>query len=155
MEHFALATGDKNPFLPTSSEFQDSAGIVSRSFRKSLISNGTYVHPSADWTLDVDSARLTSWADNFRRMQANGVSVPLVSSHDAKDNPNDFLGYVVDMYVDDDGWLSGTVNLRGAKSIEDAQRVGQISVEIEKGFKDGKGELYGEAISRVAWTQIL
>lgn len=152
MEHFVLATGYKNPFLPTSSEFQDSTGIVSRNFRTSLISNGTYIHPSANWTLDVDTERLSSWADTFKKMQSNGVSVPLVSSHDAKDSPEDFLGYVTDMYVDDSGGLSGTVNLRGSKAIEDAQRVSQVSIELEEGFRDGKGVSYGEAISRVALT---
>ena len=149
MQHFLLQTGIKASFLPTSSEFQDKTGITSQSFRKSLISNGTYVHPVNDWKLEVDSDRMHKWATAFAEMKGNGVAVPLVTSHDARDDPDDFLGYVSDLYVDD-GWLCGTVNVRGDRAIEQAQRVDQISVEIEKDFRDGKANSYGEAISRIA-----
>lgn len=138
-------------FLPTSSEFQDATGITARNFRKGLISTGSYINPRDGESFTVDDARIAKWAENFRKMQDAGVSVPLVASHDARDDPSTFLGYLHDIMVDDDGWLSGIVGLRGKESIETAQRIGQVSVEIED-FTTGSGNRIGEAITRIALT---
>ncbi|HUT25383.1 MAG TPA: hypothetical protein VM492_13650 [Sumerlaeia bacterium] len=125
--------------------------IGSELFEKELIRVGTWKHPSGDFILSVDNARLARWAAAFREMKRAGVKVPLPYGHsyDARDN----AGFVEDVWILDDGRLMGLIR---APREEDAARLGttamEVSVSITPDYIDGEGKHYGEAIEHVAIT---
>jgi len=123
-------------------------------FKKSLIRPGTYIHPQDSWEMTVDDSRLQQFLSTFQEMKKNGVRVPVLTSHSFEPPTSEnCIGYLEDMYLDDDGWLSAVHGLTGS-GVEYAERVGQVSIGIEKDYRDGLGNKYGEAITHVALTPI-
>lgn len=126
----------------------DKDGVPKQRFKKDMIRPGTYKHPVMGWTIDVTAERLNRWVAAFRAMRDNGidVEVPVNHSYDARDN----IGYVVDMFVEDDAegvpTLYGIHEIIGSNNIELVKTNRNVSVAISKDFKDGKGNAYGEAI---------
>jgi len=117
-------------------------------FKKDMLKVGVYTHPVFGWTLDITEERLYRFVAAFKQMRNNGVDVEVPVDH--SNSANDNLGYVVDMFVeeDDDGTLVlyGMHEIRGDDAISIVQRNKNVSVLIDKDFKDGKGNSYGEAI---------
>ena len=135
--------------LPVTAGSRDLADDVNTQvFKKDMLKIGVYEHPVYEWTLDITEERLHRFVAAFKEMKAGGVDVeiPIDHSRSAADN----LGYVVDMFVeeDEDGVLTlyGMHEIRGEDAIDIVSRNKNVSVCIEREFTDGKGHSYGEAI---------
>jgi len=124
------------------------------SFKKTLIKEGKYIHPNDHWTLNVDSNRIKTFLSNFHQMKERGIKVPVLKAHSFEEPTSDnCVGYLEDMYVDEEGWLAAVHGLTD-RGVDYAERVGQVSVGIERDYRDGLGNSYGEAITHVAITPI-
>ena len=119
-------------------------------FEKELLRVGRWAHPAGKFVLEVTRDRLTRWVENFRRMLAKGIPVPVPYGHsyDARDN----AGFVREMRVEEDR-LVGVLEIPRE---EDARRLGAtataVSVSVNPEFVDGQGERLGEVIEHVAIT---
>lgn len=135
-----------------------SGEIEKQTFKKDLIREGEYTHPVFEWSLDVDKERLEKRAKHFSQMKTNGVDVEVVVDHSF--SADDVRGYCLDMMVeqvpDKDGelvWtLFGMLEMRG-DGIELAQTVKNVSIAVDRNFKDGEGRNYGEVLSHIAIVQ--
>ncbi len=125
-------------------------GVESGTFVKDIIRTGTYTHPVHGWTLDVTPDRMDQWVAAFNRMQGNGVDVEVVKDHDL--GADSVLGYVTKMFRDGDV-LYAAHEMRGKNAIDLAKRVKNVSVLLEREHKDGKGVVYGEAITHSSVVQ--
>lgn len=147
-------SGSISAFEPIG-EAQEENGKKTRRFKKEMLSVGHYIHPVWGWHLDITEDRLHRFATTFKQMQQNGVSVevPIDHSLSAKDN----YGYVIDMVVEKNKSgvmaLYGIHEMIGDEGISLALRNKGVSVLIEKDFKDGKGNAYGEAITHSSIVQ--
>ena len=121
-----------------------------RRFRKDLISTGTYRHPSGQWTLEVTPERMDRWAAAFGRMRDGGVDVEVVVDH--RMDAEAVRGYLVEMIREGDT-LYGVHELIGEEAIRLASTVKNVSILIEKDFRDGQGRSYGEAITHSSIVQ--
>jgi len=119
-------------------------------FEKELLRVGRWAHPAGKFVLEVTRDRLARWVENFRRMLAKGIPVPVPYGHsyDARDN----AGFVREMRVEEDR-LVGVLEIPRE---EDARRLGAtataVSVSVNPEFVDGQGERLGEVIEHVAIT---
>jgi hypothetical protein len=133
----------------------ESNGKKTQQFKKEMLSVGHYIHPVWGWHLDITEERLHRLAATFNQMKANGVAVevPVDHSLSAEDN----YGYVTGMTVEKNkkGVLAlyGIHEMAGDKGIDLVHRNKGVSVLIEKDFKDGKGNAYGEAITHSSIVQ--
>lgn len=136
-------------------EVTEKDGKKTQRLKKEMLSVGHYIHPVWGWHLDITEDRLHRFAATFRQMKANGVAVevPVDHSLSAKDN----YGYVVDMFVEKNKKgipsLYGIHEMIGDEGISLATRNRGVSVLIEKDYKDGKGNAYGEAITHSSIVQ--
>jgi len=121
-----------------------------RRFRKDLISTGTYRHPGGQWTLEVTPDRMDRWVAAFGRMRDGGVDVEVVVDH--RMDAEAVRGYLVEMTREGDT-LYGVHELIGDDAIRLAATVKNVSVLIEKDFRDGQGRSYGEAITHSSIVQ--
>lgn len=121
-----------------------------RRFRKDLISAGTYRHPSGQWTLKVTPERMDRWVAAFGRMRDGGVDVEVVVDH--RMDAEAVRGYLVEMAREGDT-LYGVHELVGEEAIRLASTVKNVSILIEKDFRDGQGRSYGEAITHSSIVQ--
>lgn len=130
-----------------SRKFSD-GDVNTQVFKKDMLSVGVYEHPIFGWTMDITEERLHRFVAAFKQMRENGVDieVPIDHSFSASDN----LGYVIDMFIENNNegipTLFGMHEIRGADAIGIVERNKNVSVIIDPGFKDGKGNSYGEAI---------
>lgn len=132
--------------------------IEVQTFKKDLIREGVYVHPIFEWELDVDERRLNRWVEAFNDMKSNGLDIEIVLNHSM--SADDVRGYLKDLMVEDgvdeDGndvkVLFGILEMRG-DGVELAKVVKNVSIAVEREFKDGKGRNYGEIISHVGVVQ--
>lgn len=142
-----LATGGP---MEMASSVMDVDGYPVQRFRKELIRVGTYTHPTQGWTLKVTPDRMLRWVRNFKRMREAGVEVNVNRDH--KHGAEFRHGDIVDMWVEGDRRVIGSLELRGEDSIDLAKKNRSVSVEIDRKFKDGIGNEYDEAIVGVAIT---
>lgn len=116
---------------------------------KEICRAGRSVRDVAGNQFDITRERMDRWVENFRKMLANGMTVPLPTKHfdyDSKDN----RGFVVAMERKGDS-LYATEQLIGADAVLDAARNDQ-SVFIDFNLPDDRGNVYDEVISHVAMT---
>jgi hypothetical protein len=119
-------------------------------FEKELLRVGRWAHPAGKFVLEVTRERLKRWAENFARMLAKGIRVPVPYGHsyDARDN----AGFLTDMRLEGDR-LVGVLEIPRE---EDRARLGStatdVSVSVNPDFVDGAGERLGEVIEHVAIT---
>jgi len=128
-------------------------GLPVQRFRKEVIRDGTYKHPSAGWQVNVNPARRAKWAAVFDQMSKNGVAVPVPVSDDEDHHlvtPKNNGGFVVGLENDGKS-LFAVMEMVGKDNIDAASR-NDVSVFVEQGFKDGKGIDYGEAMTHVCLT---
>ena len=140
-------------------------------FLKDIAAFGSYQHPVHGWNLDIDSKRYDKWLAAFGAMKADGVKIPIYTSH--KGSTENCLGYCSDMFRGgpealkdhpelaalpadkapvDPNRLYAIHEFPDGASAALANRVGQVSVLVDKNFKPGNGKSYGEAIRHVAIT---
>jgi hypothetical protein len=111
---------------------------------------GRYVHPAGRFELHVDEKRLDGWAENFRRMKAAGVDVPVPVDHSTRARDN--LGYIVDVKRDGDT-LKLLHQLIGEDAIQLAAR-NKVSLGIDPAFVDGTGTAFGDCIVHSSLTPV-
>ena len=124
-------------------------GIPKKKFKKDVICSGHFKHPLAQWELDIDTARMNTWVENFKKMKEAGIKVSLNSSHVV--DSETFMGYVDNLYVEEDKLFSEII-VTGESAITQAYRVGQVSMGLNTEYEDSKGIKYGEAITHIALT---
>lgn len=125
-------------------------GLPTKRFAKDMIKVGVYEHPTLGWKADVTPERLKLWLGAFKRMNQDGIDVPITVDHSRA--AGDVQGYVIDMYIDGDA-LFGVHEFIGKDSIELAQKCKNVSVGIDKDYIDGNGTYYGEAIVHSSLVQ--
>ena len=134
--------------MAASSRNMANAAEGTQLFKKDMLKIGVYEHPVFGWTLDITEERLHRFVAAFKSMREAGVDVEVPLDHSSSAAAN--LGYVVDMFVepDEDGVLTlyGMHEIRGEEAINIIERNKNVSVLIDKDFKDGKANSYGEAI---------
>lgn len=126
-------------------------------FKKDVLPVGLYTHPLFGWKLDITEERLNHFLAAFRQMRLNGVDVevPLDHSRSAADN----LGYAIDAMIernpDNENKLTlyYILEVRGQDAIDIVKRNKNVSVAIDREYKDGEGNAYGEAIVHVSIVQ--
>lgn len=126
-------------------------------FKKDVLPVGLYTHPLLGWKLDITEERLSHFLAAYRQMQTNGVDVeiPLDHSRSAADN----LGYAIDAMIernpDNENKLTlyYILEIRGTDAIDIVKRNKNVSVAIDREYKDGEGNAYGEAIVHVSIVQ--
>ncbi len=126
------------------------AALSAGRFRKELIREGTWVHPTRNFRLSVTVERMRRWVEKFRLMQKRGIRVPVPFGHSY--DPKDNAGFVEELV------LSGNV-LTAVLNVprpEDAEKLGRtvkdVSISVNPDFRDGQGRRYGEVIEHVALT---
>jgi len=144
-----IITTGKHGLEPIGDREETEAGEPVQRFRARLLRPGTFTHPTAGWTLDVDAPRLDRLRGAADAMLSAGVTIPFISEHFTTD-ARDTLGYVDALAVHDD-WLVAEGEFIGEDAIRAATR-NYVSVEIEEDVKDGDGNEFGEAITRIALT---
>ncbi len=118
-------------------------GITKQLFLKDMISTGTYVHPEEGWTLQVDRSRMDKWAKQFAAMKKAGLDIEVVVDH--RRDAEGVRGDLIDVFRKGEK-LWGLHEMKGADSIQLAERCKNVSVLIERDFKDSQGNIYDEAI---------
>lgn len=145
-------------------------------FKKVILSPGVYHAPQGK--LHATPGRVRGWARTFKRMQKNGIRVPICWGHqpgaipgDGQDKSNRQYelsrfnaGYIRDMQVASSGALEGVLDIPGADVDEDGNLVTwaqmpdgrkvrcaikEVSAAI-RDWKDGKGRDWPDAIMHVA-----
>jgi hypothetical protein len=146
-----LVMDDLNGFVmvaPVDDGASLALAITSERLKTDLIKAGQYVAKGD--TVNASPELLTYWMQTFHTMKKNGVDVPLLKHHSFDDEPELVIGYMDEMFLDKDGWLSGIATLRG-DGVELAQKVNKVSIGV-KTYKDGLGRVYKNAIQHVALT---
>lgn len=143
-----LAEGDV--FQMMGNEGENEHGQPVQRFRKELISVGKYHHPVHGWDLTVTPERMDRWVASFQKMQQTGVDIEVVVDHSRKVEA--VRGYIKDIFREGNK-LYGIHEMIGEDAVKLAQRVKNVSVLIDKNFKDGKGNAYGEAITHSSLVQ--
>ena len=111
---------------------------------------GRYLHPAGKFELHVDEQRLDGWVDNFHRMKAAGVDVPVPVDH--SNSARDNLGYVIDIKREGDS-LKLLHQLIGEDAIKLAAR-NKVSLGIDPEFVDGRGNAFGDCVIHSSLTPV-
>jgi hypothetical protein len=141
-------------------------------FLKDVASVGDYIHPVQKWKLSLDRERMDKHCAAFAAMKADGIKVPIYKDHVASTDST--LGYVADIFRGGDQtalarWpglaklppeklpadpdrIYAVHEFPDAACAQQACRVGQVSMFLDKDFTGGNGKKYGEAIRHVAIT---
>jgi len=123
-------------------------GRVERRFRKELIRTGHYVKDEDGIEFEVTPHTLAHFVEQFERMKANGVRVPVPNGHHNAGNADANRGYVEELFVEGDT-LVGVLRMVGDDGIAAAQR-SDVSIYVPIDFTDGKGNKYTRPIEHVA-----
>ena len=123
-------------------------GVPSRVLVKDIIIAGDWVHPSTGQDVEVSAERLERWASTFAAMSANGVKVYVPLGHTS--DPGRNVGWVEDMWVEGNK-LMARMRIIGEDGILAAAR-NHVSIMAVPELKDGKGNVYKDAIVHVALT---
>jgi hypothetical protein len=145
--HLAAAA---TPFVEQAGNDIANETIPRKKFIKDLIAVGDYAHPEKQWSLHVTPDRLDKWVQRFNAARANGVDFEVTLDHSP--SARSVVGYLTSLHREGDR-LMGVHEFIGEEAIELAQRVKNVSVEIDPDFVDGKGNRYGEAIVKSSLVQ--
>jgi hypothetical protein len=126
------------------------SGLPAFYYWKDALVVGSYIHPAGKFSLDVTRDKLDGYADNFKRMKANGVGVPILMDH--AQSAAATLGWIVQVQRRGDRLLELHQFL--GESARDIGLRNKVSLGIDPNFIDGKGNHYGEAIVHSAVTPV-
>jgi hypothetical protein len=146
----ASASALASPAEPTADLPVEVAGQPASYFWKEMIHAGSYAHPTRGYSLAVDDARMTQWAQTGAKMLAAGLAIPINCDH--SDRARDVVGYVKDVKLEGDRLLA-LCQFIGEDAIRTAAR-NLVSVGIDPDFTDGQGRNWGEAIVHLALTPV-
>lgn len=142
-----LNSGHAKPGQPAGPQTQ-AGGRLEQRFRKRLIGIGHFVKPADNIEFDVTRRTLEHFAEQFRRMKANGVQVPVPDGHKNAGSADHNRGYVEDMFIEGDS-LVGVLRMIGPDAIAAAQRC-DVSIFAPPVLIDGRGNRYERPIEHVA-----
>jgi len=119
-------------------------------FRKEVIREGTWIHPTRNFRLSVTRDRMRRWVEKFRLMRKRGIRVPVPFGHSY--DPKDNAGFVEELEL-----VGNTlVAVLHIPDDRDARKLGatvrDVSLSINPDFRDGQGRRYGEVVEHVALT---
>jgi len=121
-----------------------------RRYRKDLIRDGDFVHPTDKLKFKITPQLREHWADTFDRMKANGVRVPLPAGHST--NADNNRGWITEMFNEGDR-LVGVCEVSGdAKEADRLVASNDVSIFVPQAFEDGAGNRYQRPIVHVALT---
>jgi hypothetical protein len=150
MAHEEPAADGARPALATNPAEMDFAPLSPGRFRKELIREGTWVHPTQHFQLTVTPERMRRWVEKFRLLRERGIRIPVPFGHSY--DPKDNAGFLEELSLEGNA-LFGVLVIPRA---EDAGKLGatvkDVSISINPDFRDGEGRRYGEVIEHVALT---
>lgn len=118
-ENLIIRACSDRGFHPISARFSGTDSIPRRRYIKDLVRAGTYVKNNRSIT--VTDEMMKNWVDQFMAMSADGVKVPVVSSHDEAKTSDGSRGWVTDLYIEGDTlWFA--CELIGQDAIVAAER---------------------------------
>jgi len=130
-------------------------------FKKKVLEPGTYQSP--DGQITITPERIKHWVNSFKEMKSSGLKVPTPWGHQSKASPDyeerEFneskynAGFLDSLSTDDNGALLAIVDVPRE---EDADRVGtvvqEVSPQIETSWRDGKGKVWSDVITHLAFV---
>lgn len=130
-------------------------------FKKKVLEPGTYQSP--DGEIVITPERINHWVNSFHKMKEAGLKIPTPWGHQSKANPDyeerEFneskynAGFLENFEKDDKGALIAIVDVPRE---EDADRVGtvvqEVSPQVETAWKDGKGRVWEDVITHLAFV---
>jgi hypothetical protein len=150
MAHEEPAADGERPALATNPAEIGFAPLTPGRFRKELIREGTWVHPTQHFQLTVTRERMRRWVEKFRLLRERGIRIPVPFGHSY--DPKDNAGFLEELSLEGNA-LFGVLAIPRA---EDAGKLGatvkDVSISINPDFRDGEGRRYGEVIEHVALT---
>ena len=150
MAHEEPAADGARPALATNPAETGFAPLAPGRFRKELIREGTWVHPTQHFQLTVTPQRMQRWVEKFRLLRERGIRIPVPFGHSY--DPKDNAGFLEELSLEGNA-LFGVLVIPRA---EDAGKLGatvkDVSISINPDFRDGEGRRYGEVIEHVALT---
>jgi hypothetical protein len=147
---FRLAPND-SPWTPSgdSSTVTINGKQVPRQFfLKAIIRTGDFVKMSEGLAIHIADGDLENWVEQFKRMKANNVDVPIPDTHDNFGKARENMGYVRDLFMSE-GTLWMRAEIIGEESIEAALK-SDVSIDSPVSFTDGSGNKYRRPIRHVA-----
>jgi hypothetical protein len=150
MAHEEPAADGARPALATNPADTGFAPLTPGRFRKELIREGTWVHPTQHFQLTVTRERMQRWVEKFRLLRERGIRIPVPFGHSY--DPKDNAGFLEELSLEGNALFAVLVIPRA----EDAGKLGatvkDVSISINPDFRDGEGRRYGEVIEHVALT---
>jgi hypothetical protein len=144
------AADGARPALATNPAETGFAPLSPGRFRKELIREGTWVHPTQHFQLTVTRERMQRWVEKFRLLRERGIRIPVPFGHSY--DPKDNAGFLEELVLEGNALFAVLVIPRA----EDAGKLGatvkDVSISINPDFRDGEGRRYGEVIEHVALT---
>lgn len=122
-------------------------GIPSARYVKEIAHIGDFVD-SQDQRIGITTQHLARWESNARLMIDRKVDIPVPDGHGADGVATKNLGYVRDMFIAGDR-LMAVMELIGPDAIDAASR-SNVSICIDRDWRDGSGNVYDSAITHVA-----
>lgn len=131
-------------------------------FKKKVLEPGTYQSP--DGEIVITPERITHWVNSFQKMKAAGLKIPTPWGHQTKANNPDYdeiefnqskynAGFLENFEKDAKGALVAIVDVPRE---EDAEKVGtivqEVSPQVETAWKDGKGRVWEDVITHLAFV---
>lgn len=123
----------------------DSGG---KKFRKEVIRTGHFEKASTKQKFEITQSTLANWVIQFQLMKANGVKVPIPSTHEGMGDPDKNRGYVENLFIDGDS-LIALCDLIGDDALKAAKRC-DVSIFSPIELIDDKGIKYHRPITHVA-----
>jgi hypothetical protein len=123
-----------------------SAERTHNQYKKDAIRVGNYVHPITGQKVDVPASRLSHWVQQFKRMSANGINIPIRDGHRGK-----ALGWIDDM-MEDGTQLDAVHNFPDEDGVKTARRYRGVSIGVKPVYKDCFGNIYKDVIDHIALT---
>lgn len=123
--------------------------IPRQRFRKEVVRIGEYIKDATGQKVDITRDVLANWVIQFQRMKANGVKIPIPSTHEGASDPDRIRGYVDDLFIDGDSLVMACTMI-GEDGIKAASR-NDVSLGVpELEFIDGNGVIYSQPIQHIA-----
>jgi hypothetical protein len=149
-----MAIGMSTTLQPIGDKYQLPNGGTAQDFRfsKKLLPSGVYMNVDGGWVKDFSPSFNKSAYQSTKKFLESGYKSVFQTDHDWSHPPQKTLGYLKDVEIDEQGDISGILNIRGDDNIKMAQTVDYVSVGIDPRFVDGTGKVWKNLIRHVALT---
>ena len=111
---------------------------------------GDYTHPTTGVKFSISGDDLDELAVNFSRMNADGVTIPIVNDH--RETVDATRGYVIGARREGNK-LMVLHRFVGADALRDAAR-NKVSLKLHRQYRDAKGKTYGQCFTHSSLTPV-